>query len=224
MRILCTQALEHVFHDILPHLPHGSVLFGTTGALVGKLESGEEADLILVARPALEELARRGKVDPASLSDVASTGVGVSVKAGTAKPDISDRAAFAETMRSGAVAYPDPAAGGASGVHFAQVLERLGIAAAVNERAVKVKAGGMCGDYLLTGEATLAVQMISELLPVAGTELIGPFPADLQKMIAFSAAVVSGSAQSREALEVIAALKAPAAAPIMQAAGLEQAI
>lgn len=225
MRILCTQALEGVFHKILPQLHGDSVVFGTTGGLVGRIEAGEAADILLAARPALDELARRGLVEAGTVTDIAGTDVGVGVKQGVGKIDLSSPEALKKLLlAAGPVAYPDPAGGGASGVHFAKVLQSLGIAEQVNRAAILVEAGGSAGDYVIRGQAGLAVQMISELVPVAGIEVAGTLPGEFAKTISFAAAVVKGAAHAGEALGVIAALKTPAAGEIMKAAGLAQAI
>ena len=225
MKIFCTQAFEEVFHKILPSLDGDSVIFGTTGGLVGRIEAGEAADLLLAARPALDELARRGLVEAGSIADIASTDVGVGVKQGGGKIDLSSEAALKKLLlAAGPVAYPDPAGGGASGVHFAKVLERLGVAEEVNRSAILVEAGGSAGPYVIGGQAGLAVQMISELIPTAGIEIAGALPGEFAKTIAFAAAVVKGAAHAGEALKVIAALKTPAAGEIMRKAGLDQSI
>ena len=223
MKILCTQAFEGVFHAILPQLPGDSVLFGTTGGLVRRVEAGEAADLLLAARPALDDLARRGLVEAGSVTGIAGTDVGIGIRQGEGDIDLSTAEALKTLLlAAGPIAYPDPADGGASGVHFAAVLERLGIAEEVNRRAILVKAGGGAGEYLITGQAALAVQMISELLLVEGVVIAGTLPGGFAKTISFAAAVVKGAAHGGEALDVIAALKTPAAGEIMRKAGLDQ--
>ncbi len=224
MKILCTQALEGVFPAILPHLPGDSVIYGTTVGLVAELEAGTGADLLLASRPALDELARLGKVEGASLADIAGTAVAIGAKQGVGTLDLSSVEALKKLLlAAGPIAYPDPAGGGVSGVHFAAVLDRLGIADAVNRHAILVKAGGVAADYVISGQAALAVQMVSELLPVAGIEIAGTLPGEFARTITFSGAVAAGAAHAGEALAVIQALKTPAAREIMRAAGLDPA-
>lgn len=224
MKILCTQALEGVFPAILPHLPGDVVTYGTTGGLVSEVEAGRGGDLLLAARPALDELARLGKVEAGSLADIAGTGVAIGVRQGVGRLDLSTAEALKKLLlAAGPIAYPEPAGGGVSGVHFAHVLDRLGIAEEVNRHAILVKAGGVAAEYLVSGQAALAVQMTSELMAVAGIEIAGTLPGEFAKTITFSAAVVSGAAHAREALDVIQALNTPAAKQIMRAAGLDPA-
>lgn len=224
MKILCTQALEGVFPAILPHLPGDSVIYGTTGQLIAELEAGRGGDLLLAARPALAELANLGKIEAGSLTDIASTPVGIGIREGVGKLDLSSEYALKKLLlAAGPIAYPDPAGGGVSGVHFAQMLDRLGIAHEVNRHAILVKAGGVAAEYLVSHQAALAVQMVSELMMVPGIEIAGTLPGEFAKTIAFSGAVVTGAAHVQEALDVIQALKTPAAKQIMEAAGLSPA-
>jgi molybdate transport system substrate-binding protein len=224
MKILCTQALEGVFPAILPHLAGDSVIYGTTGGLVSEIEAGRGGDLLLAARPALDELARLGKVEAGSLADIASTGVAIGVRKGVGRIDLSTPDMLKKLLlAAGPIAYPEPAGGGVSGVHFAHVLDRLGITDEVNRHAILVKAGGVAADYLTTGQAALAVQMTSELMAVPSIDIAGALPGEFAKTITFSGAVVSNAAHAREALDVIQALKTSAAQQIMRAAGLDPA-
>lgn len=225
MKIFCTQALEEVLHKILPHLPQDSVAFGTTGGLVGRIEAGEAVDLLLITRPALDGLARRGLVEADSVTDIASSDVGIGVKQGVGRIDLSSADSLAKLLlAAGPVAYPDPAGGGASGVHFAKVLESLGIAEQVNRSAILVQAGGSAGPYVVKGQAGLAVQMVSELVPTPGIEIAGTLPGEFAKTIAFAAAGVAGAAHGQKALDVITALKTSAAGKLLEEAGLTPSI
>ncbi len=224
MKILCTQALEGVFPAILPHLAGDSVIYGTSGQLVAEVEAGTGGDLLLASRAALVELANLGKVEAASLADIASTPVGIGVRKGVGTLDLSSVEALKRLLlAAGPIAYPEPAGGGVSGVHFAQMLDTLGIAQEVNRHAILVKAGGIAADYLVSHQAALAVQMVSELMMVPDIDVAGTLPGEFAKTIAFSGAVVAGAAHVQEALDVIQALKTPAAQEIMRAAGLDPA-
>lgn len=225
MRLFCTQALEEVLHRILPDLPVEAVLFGTTGGLVGRVEAGQSADLLLVARPALDALARQGVVEAGGIVDIASTDVGIGVRSGGGTIDLSSPQSLRKLLlEAGPVAYPDPAGGGASGVHFAAVLDKLGIADEVNRRAILVEAGGSAGPHVVSGRAGLAVQMISELIPTAGIEIAGTLPGEFAKTISFAAALLPGAAEPDKARRLVAALKTPSAAILLKEAGLTQSI
>jgi len=223
MKILCTQALEHVFPAILPHIPGDRVVYNTTGALIAELES-TGGDVLLASRPSLDELVRLGKLEAGGLADIASTPVGIATKKGVGPVDLSSVEALKKLLlAAGPIAYPEPSGGGVSGVHFAHMLDKLGIADEVNRHAILVRAGGVAADYVRSGQAALAVQMVSELMPVAGIEIAGPLPGEFAKIITFSGAVAAGAAHAGEALGVIRALKTPAAREIMRKAGLDPA-
>ena len=221
--IFCTQALEHALAELAPDLEQAagqavSPRFGTTGALVAELRAGASADVVIVSRAALDKLEADGLISGPT-TDIASTGIGLAVAAGRPHPDISTPDALRGALVAArAVAYPDPADGGASGIHFAAVLDRLGIAEAIAAKAILVKAGGEVGRLAASGETELAVQMISELLPVPGTEIIGPLPQPLQAVTTFAAGYGRDSGPARA---VIATLRGDKAAAIMTHAGLE---
>ncbi|ARJ65595.1 hypothetical protein WV31_07960 [Magnetospirillum sp. ME-1] len=214
LNILATQAVTEALNALAPQLEEmaGEPLclsYGTSGGQAARLRAGEPADLIMVAEGTLKGLAQSGLVDPSSCRPTARAGLGISVREGAPHPDIASPEAFRQAMLDAAsIAYPDPADGGASGIHFAAILDRLGIAEMVRPRSILVKAGGECGHEVAEGKAELAVQMISELLPVAGTELVGPFPAALQNIITFSSGIVTGSRNAEAVRRLIAALGA----------------
>lgn len=154
---------------------------------------------------------------------VASCGVGISVRKGAPKPDISTPQALKRTLLSArAVAYSDPAGGGASGIHFTKVLEQLGIAEQIKAKA-KLGRGVPNSEAVVRGEADLAVQQIPELLPVAGTELVGPLPRELQAITTFSAAALATSRSPKAVTALIQFLTSPEAAAVLKAAGFEVA-
>lgn len=226
LTILCTQALTEAMAELTPALERAagqplSIAYGTSGGLVSRLKAGDSADIILVAQAPLARLEAEGRVVVGSGIAIARTGLGVSVKAGHSHPDIATAEGFRRAiLAASSIAYPDPADGGASGIHFAAVLERLGIAEAMRPRSILVKAGGECGHLAATGEAELAVQMISELLPVKGTELVGPFPPDFQNMLVFAAALTAGDHQAA-ARAVLTRLRAADCREVFIRTGLE---
>ena len=139
---------------------------------------------MILTREGLDEVAREGRVAAESCVDLARSWVGIAVKAGAAHPDIATEAALrAALLGARSVAYSRL---GASGILFAQLIERLGIASDINAKAVIIPQG-FTAERLVTGEADLAVQQISELKQVAGIEVVGPIPYELQTPAVFSA-------------------------------------
>src|SRR4051812_43767364 len=151
--------------------------FAPTLALLDRLRGGEGADVVILTREGLSDLAREGRVVAGSCADLARSYVGLAVKAGAAHPDIATEPALRTALLGArSVAYSKI---GASGILFARLIERLGIAAEVKARAVVIPSG-FTAERLVTEEADLAVQQISELKQVAGTEVVGPIPRELQ--------------------------------------------
>jgi molybdate transport system substrate-binding protein len=192
--------------------------FAPTLALLPRLRGGEAADLAILTREGLDDLAREGLVVAESRTDLARSYVGLAVKAGAPHPDI----ATAATLRTALLAARSVAYSrlGASGIMFAQLLERLGIAGEINVKATIIPSG-FTAERLLSGEADLAVQQISELRQVSGIDVVGPIPLDLQTPAMFSAGRLVGAKQPAEADQLLRFLASAEVAPVLRATGLE---
>ena len=167
------------------------VEFHATQALLKSIAAGESADLIILTAEGIDELVRQGKVVPATRVELGSSGVGLAVRAGARKPDIGSLAAFKDAvLAASSVAHSRQ---GWSGLYFAQLLERLGLADKLKKRLIVEK--GPVAAALARGEAELGVQLLCELAPVEGIDIVGPLPAEVQKSVVFAAAVMQGSAK-----------------------------
>lgn len=192
--------------------------FAPTVALLERLRHREAADIAILTQQGIDDLIQEGVMRRGTRTGVALSFVGIAVKAGSPKPDISSVAAFNTTLLAArSVAYSKI---GASGIFFAALIQRLGIAAEVNARAVIVPQG-FTAERLVTGEADLAVQQISELMVVPGIEVVGPLPPEIQTVATFSAGVLTRSGQPKQATALLAFLASPAVAPILRQTGLE---
>src|SRR5262249_54196724 len=155
-------------------------------------------------------LLNQGKILPGSDVTLAGSGVAFAVKAGASKPDISTPEALKQTLlKAKSIAYSEPSAGGASGVYFAQLLERMGIAEQMKAKTKYPPAGGFSAELLLTGDAELAVQQKPELLHVAGVEIVGFLPGDLNLVTQFVAAIMPGSKNADVGKSLIQYLRSP---------------
>ncbi len=193
---------------------------GTVGALRQKAAT-EPADVFILTHAAIDDLARQGLVVAGTRTDLARTGIGVAVRQGVPLPDISTPEALKQTLLTvKSFVYIDPARGGTSGIHFASVLQRLGIAEAVKDKAV-LWPGGFAAEAVVKGQAELVVHQISEILPVKGVTLVGPLPKELQKITTYSAGLAAKSAAPDPARTFIAYLARPAFKPKFVAAGLD---
>lgn len=193
---------------------------------MNRIEAGETVDVVIVPRAGIERLAQTGRVLPGSGFDLASSVAGVAVRKGSPKPDISSVEAFRHALLDAkSVARPDPAMGGSSGVHIADVLERLGIAEEVGSKSLLASrpgdARGMPGYYVADDHAEIALHQIQELMAVPGIDIVGQFPADLQETFVFSAGVMTDTKQAAAARALIDFLRTEEARSVIKAKGME---
>jgi molybdate transport system substrate-binding protein len=176
--------------------------FDATQAILKRIAAGERADLLLLTAEALAELKEMGRVT--QVRALGSSGVGVAVRAGAPKPDIGSLDAFVQALLAAeSVAHSKV---GASGIYFAGVLEKLGIAGKLKKRVVVEK--GPVGLAVARGEAELGVQQLCELAPVPGIDIVGPLPAPLQVLTHFSAGIAADAANAKAAMAFIELLRA----------------
>lgn len=226
LTVLCTNALDAVLRELVPEFERASgqpisVSYKSTNQILDLVKGGEVADLLIAGRPAIDELAQDGKIAPASRTDLASSGIGVCVKAGAPRPDVSSVVAFKRALLAAkSVAHT---ATGQSGSYFAGLIDRLGIGDQIRAKA-KVSAGGIIGEFVARGEAELGIQQISEVLAVPGVDLVGPLPPEIQKVTVFAAGICSASREAEAARALVRFLTTVSAAAAMKAKGLEPAV
>jgi molybdate transport system substrate-binding protein len=192
--------------------------FAPTLGLLDSLRDGERADVVILTREALDDLAANGTVVADSRIDLARSFVGIAVKAGAVYPDIATEFALrAALLAARSVAYSRI---GASGIFFAQLIARMGIASEINARA-KIIPSGFTAELLLSHEADLAVQQLSELKQVGGVEVVGPIPHHLQVPAVFSAGRMAASDNVPQADGLLNYLASPEVAPVLRECGLE---
>jgi molybdate transport system substrate-binding protein len=195
----------------------------TAGGLKKRIESGEAFDVAVITPAVIDELAGAGKIAAGSRVNLASVSIGVVVKEGAPKPDVSTVDAFKRALlEAKSVAYIDPASGGSSGIYIDKLLERLGIADQVRPKA-KLKKGGYVAELIVSGEAELGLHQISEIVPVKGAVLVGPLPKEIQNTTTYAAGL-SASPQNKEAAQaLIKMFSGPAAATVLKSKGMEPA-
>ena len=169
---------------------------------------------------AVDALAAKGKIAPFSRTNLARVGVGVMVREGAPKPDVSTVDAFKKALLDAkSVSYIDPASGGSSGIYVGKLLQRLGIADQVKPKE-KLKHGGYVADLISSGQSELGIHQISEIVPVKGVTLVGPLPKEIQNYTTYAAGISTKPQSPNAALALVAWLMRPAMAPILQAKGL----
>jgi molybdate transport system substrate-binding protein len=221
VRVLSTLALKGAAGRLAGHYQVASGVridadFAPTLALLKRLRSGETADVVILTREGLETLAAAGQVIRESCVDLARSYVGIAVKAGSPRPDITSETALRQALLAArAVAY---SRAGASGIYFAKLIECMGIAADINARAVITQ--GFTAERLVSGEADLAVQQISELKQIGGVDIVGPIPLELQNAAVFSAGRMASTTQIAQADGLLKFLRSPEVAPVLRETGL----
>lgn len=192
--------------------------FAPTLGLLDRLRAGEGADVVILTREALADLAAKRTVAADSCVDLARSFVGIAVKAGAAHPEIATESTLRATLLGArSVAYSRI---GASGIFFAQLIERMGIASEINARA-RIIPSGFTAERIVTGEADLAVQQISELKLVPGVEVVGPIPLHLQSPAVFSAGRLAASSRVVQSDGLLTFLTSSQAVPALRESGLE---
>jgi molybdate transport system substrate-binding protein len=198
--------------------------WATSATLDKRLRAGESADVLISTRGGIDALIGEGKVVPGSRVDIVDSVVAIAIRAGEKLPDISTPDALKRTLlATRSVSYSDPAAGGTSGVHFAKVLEQLGIAEAMRAKTRFPPPNGFAASLLVTGDVDLAVQQTQELASVPGVQVVGPLPSALQRVTTFAAGIPASSKQVAAAQAFVKFLQSPRAQGVMKQKGLQPA-
>ena len=229
MKVFSSIAVQPAVEVLLPDFIKRSGVrpdftWNTAPALIKRLEAGETADLLILNRAGMDAMQREDRILPGSEVTLASSPAALAVKAGAPHPDIASAESLKRTLLAArAISYTDPRAGGASGIHFAKVIERMGIAAEINAKNTFPPPGGLSGKFLPTGEVEIAIQQIPELKQVAGIEIVGPLPQPYDLVTVFVAGTGKTSAKVAEAKALVDFLRTPAAAAVFRDKGLDPA-
>ena len=225
---LITTAMKAAIDELVPPFERDSghtvrVSYGPSGGIARRFIGGEPADVIVIDSGALDDLIRQGKVLPGPTA-IARTGIGICVRKGAPKPDVSTPEALKRALLAAkSIAHTAPAGGGITAAHIMKLFERLGIAAEVTPK-VKLAAGGPDGRVSVlvsSGEAEIGLQQVSELMSNPDVEVIGMLPPELQQITTYSAGVTTSAKQPDAARALIQALTAPSAKRIFEVKGLE---
>ena len=227
IRVMTSGAFTAAYKAILPQFKHkthydvvtayGASMGGAPDSIPMRIARGEPVDVVIMARPALDQLVKDGKVLPDSCVDLVRSKIGMAVRAGAPKPDISSVDALKKTLLAAkSIAYSDSA----SGVYLAaELFPQLGIADRVLPKSKRTP--GSVGAAIARGEAEIGFQQISELLPVKGIEFVGPLPPEAQKVTLFSAGIAKDSPNPDAARTLIEFFKLPEVAGAIRKTGLD---
>jgi molybdate transport system substrate-binding protein len=221
IKILSGGAMRSLMTEIIPLFERATGIvveteFRLTSVLMKDIENGAPFDVALMPRAELDALERGGRIEGGSTKDITRSAVGLAVRAGAARPDISTVAAFKSALlRARSIAYSD----GPSGAYIAALLERLGIAAEMKPRTRLTS--GPVADLVARGEAEIGMQQIVAILPVEGADLVGPLPSELQNVIVYAAGIAVGVACPASCRAFLAFMGTPEATNVIRAKGME---
>lgn len=222
--VFATAAVQEAYQVLVPMFDAmGSYRVNTiwipTVDLLQRLKDGEQPDAVIMSADGIEELIGVGRIAPSSRVDLAASGIGIAVRKGTPWPDVSTcEALIAALRRARSLSYST----GPSGAYLAQLFEQMGIAAQLAAK-LKVVKGEPIGSVVARGDAEIGFQQIPELLPVPGIDLIGPLPADIQRVTTFSAGIPVGREKGAGAAALIAFLRTPKAQTVFREKGMTPA-
>ena len=224
IKVLTTGAFKQVVVALVPEFEkatgHKVVLDnGTVGQLQKRVDEGEAFDVLVLSPKGIEDYIKSGKIAAGSNANLAKVGVGVMVKEGAPKPDISSVEAFKQALlKAKSVGYIDPASGGSSGIYVAGLLDKLGIADQIKPKA-KLQKGGHVSDLVKAGEAEIGIHQISEIVGQPGVTLVGPLPKEIQNYTTYAVGVSAAAKQAEAAKAFIKVLTGPSAAVVVKSAG-----
>jgi molybdate transport system substrate-binding protein len=228
IRVMISGGFSAAYLDLVPEFERttkhtvvtarGASIGSAPSSIPNRLQRGEPVDVFVMVGDALDGLVKQGRVVADTRVDLARSSIGMAVRAGAPKPDIGSVEAFKRALLNAeSIAY----SASASGVYLStELFQRLGIAEQMKGKSKTVE-GEPVGATVARGEAEIALQQISELLPVRGIDFVGPLPAEIQKVTVFSAGIAVGAKVPDAARALIEFLASPAASPAIAKSALE---
>ena len=228
IKVMTSGAFTEAYLHIIPEFEratqnkivtsYGASMGNAPDSIPSRMERGEPVDVVILAAEALDQLIKAGKVIPGSRVDLVRSSIGMAVRAGAPKPDISTVDALRRTLlHAKSIAY----SASASGVYLShELFQRLGIADQIMGNCKRIS-NEPVGAVVARGDAEIGFQQISELLPVPGIDYVGPLPPGAQKVTVFSAGIAAGAGEPEEARALIKFFNSPAVAPAIKKTGLE---
>lgn len=224
IHVFASNGMKAVILDLQPQAERAlgrplTIDFGSTTGLLGKIDAGAPFDVAILTSDAIANLVKENKLAAATRAELSRCGVGFAVRTGASKPDIGTPDAIKQALlKAKSIAY---AKDGASRPTVEKMFDRLGIAAELKPKLLLTTGSGPAMESVASGKTAVVLTLISELMPVRGIEIAGPLPADLQGYVSFGAAASATTPNAEAARALIAQLKAPAAAAVYKAKGME---
>ena len=223
IQVLSSNAMKTVLEELAPQFEKATahklaIKYAPAAELKARIEKGEACDVAILTTATLDDLIRQGKLAAATRADIARSGVGVAIRKGAARPDISTADAFKRALLAAkSIAYVGT---GATGPNMRKIFDGFGIGDEMKAKT-KLLSGVGAAEAIAHGEAELGFTQVSEILSIAGAELAGPLPPEVQIYTVFPTAVGTGAKEAAGAQALIKFLTAPAAAPVIRAKGME---
>ena len=225
IKVLCIPAMRSSFEVLLPQFERDSgdkvsVTYQIYPGQKSRLKAGD-FDVALFARPQIDELNKQGKTVAATTADIARTSIGVAVKSGAPKPDVSSEEAFKRTLLAAkSITYTKESQ---TGVYLTRRLESLGVMDAIKDKLILQPGGAMTTPAVARGEAELGIVLVSDILGTPGVDLVAPLPSTLQNYVMQTAAVGATSKQPAQAAALIKYFTSLAAGAVFKAKGFDPA-
>jgi len=225
VKVMAANALKDAYLELVPAFEKATghkvtTVWSGTEAIARRVAAGEAVDVVLVAAPSVDRLIAAGRLAPGSRTDFAKSGVGVAVRAGLPRPDISSGQALKRSvLAAGSIAYSS----GPSGFYLEELFKRMGIADQIAHKVKQPASGVQVADLLARGEADLGFQQVPELLHAKGVDYLGALPPEIQNVTVYAGGVHVAAASPDAAGALLRALAAPQAAPILRRIGMEPA-
>jgi molybdate transport system substrate-binding protein len=223
IKVIASAAVKDAVLDLIPAFEKSSghrvtTIWAGTEAITKRVSGGEVVDVVLIAAPNIDKLISESKLVAGSRADVAKSGIGVAVRAGLPKPDISSGEAVKQAVLAAkSVAYSS----GPSGFYLADLFKRMGITDQIKDKVKQTPSGVQVGEVVARGEADLGFQQVSELLHLKGIHYLGPLPADIQHITVFSAGLHTAAMAPDAAKALVKFLTGAEAGPIIRKTGME---
>jgi molybdate transport system substrate-binding protein len=223
VKVMAANAVKEALLEIVSAFEKSSghkvtTIWGGTEGVAKRVSGGEVVDIVIIAAPNIDKLILEGKLVSGSRADFAKSGVGIAVRTGLPKPDISSGEAVKRAvLAANSVAYSS----GPSGFYVADLFKKMGIADQIKGKVKQPPSGVQVGELVARGEADLGFQQISELLHVKGIDYLGPLPVDIQNITVYSAGLHMAAPAPAAAKELVKFLTAPEAGPIIKKIGME---
>ncbi len=226
IRILSAGAFRSVVDELKPSFEkdtgHKLVIDnGTAGQISERVGKGDFYDVVVTSVRGQNELVEKGKLAKDTRLDLARVGIGIMVRNGMAKPDVSTVDAFKKALLDAkTVAHVDPASGGTTGIYLTSLFEKWGITEQLKPK-LKLKWGGHVADLLIAGQADLGMQQISEIVPVKEVTFVGPLPKEIQVYTVYTGALHTETKDAMAAMQLLTALTNETARSIIKSKGME---